>query len=389
MHIILIGNYKPDKQESMIRYALMLESGFIKAGFKTRIWWPTVFLGGFVKSTTSGLGKWLGYIDKWVFFPLILNYRLLKLNQNNFRFHVCDHSNAPYLKHLPADTTGITCHDVIAIRGGLGHADAYCDSSKMGKILQRWILGNLCKAKLLAAVSTLTLNQLRKLILHPSIQSKNWRVIYNALNAEFTPIEEKKRKLLLQNTGLYPDMPFLLHVGSGLPRKNRKMLLDMVHVIKNEWQGNICFAGDPIDEKLLSLAESLGIEKRIVSIIKPDHDTLVALYNACEAFIFPSFSEGFGWPLIEAQACGAPVIASNIEPMPEISGRAALHVNPYSPEEFAEAFLSLKDIDKRSEIIEKGFYNSRRFSLNKMIDEYLALHKLKCIESKNYVSESY
>ena len=389
MQIVLIGNYKPDKQESMIRFALMLQSGFNNAGFKTEIWWPTVFLGAYAKSTTSGIGKWLGYIDKFILFPVVLKWRSMKLKATNSIFHICDHSNAPYLKHLPADTTGITCHDVIAIRGGLGYADAYCDASKMGKILQRWILSNLCRAKLLAAVSTLTLNQLRKLLLYQSIENKNWQVIHNALNAEFTPIEEKKRGLLLLSTGLDPDTPFVLHVGSGLPRKNRRMLLDMVHVIKDEWKGNICFAGDPIDEKLLSLGESLGIEKRIVSVIKPDHDTLVALYNACEAFIFPSFSEGFGWPLIEAQACGAPVIASNIEPMPEISGRAALHADPHSPKKFAEAFLSLKDIGKRSEIVEKGFYNSRRFSLSNMIDKYLALHKLKCIEAKNYVSESY
>src|SRR4051812_8571498 len=139
MQIKLIGNYRPDRQESMIRFAQMLQAGLIRAGHQTEIWWPTVILGRFAKSTNAGIGKWLGYLDKWVFFPLVLKWRLLTIGRDKILFHVCDHSNSPYLKHLPLQRTGITCHDVIAIRGGLGYADAYCDASKMGKILQRWI----------------------------------------------------------------------------------------------------------------------------------------------------------------------------------------------------------------------------------------------------------
>lgn len=389
MRLILIGNYKPDKQESMIRFAQMLKTGFVGAGFKTQIWWPTVFFGAAAKSTTKGAGKWLGYLDKWAIFPLVLKWKLLNIKENNIRFHVCDHSNAPYLKHLPADKTGITCHDVIAIRGGLGYADAFCDASGMGKILQRWILKNLSKAKLLAAVSELTIVQLEELAADQHNANKNWRVIYNAFNAEFTPIGVPRIEKLMHKAGLDPKVPFILHVGSGVPRKNRRMLVDMLDLFKDEWGGNICFAGEPVDEHIRSIAKSLNIEERIVSVIKPDHETLVALYNACDAFIFPSFSEGFGWPMIEAQACGAPVIASNIEPMPEVSGGAAIYADPANPGEFAEAFLSLRDVVKRSQIIEKGFFNTRRFSLAKMTDAYTDLYKIKQLTSKNYVSESY
>lgn len=389
MRLILIGNYKPDKQESMIRFAQMLKSGFIQAGVETDIWWPTVILGALAKSTTSGIGKWLGYVDKWVFFPIIIKCRLLRLNQIDTRFHTCDHSNAPYLKHLPSDKTSITCHDVIAIRGGLGYADAYCKPSPTGKILQSWILKNLSKARILAAVSELTLLQLEEVTARSPIRNKNWRVIYNAFNAEFKPIATRKTRLLLQEARVNPEVPFILHVGSAEPRKNRRMLLDMAHRLKDVWKGNICFAGEPVDKILLSLAKSFGIEERIISVIKPNHDTLVALYNACNAFIFPSFSEGFGWPIIEAQACGAPVIASNIAPMPEISGGAAIYADPRNPEEFAKAFLCLKEATKLSEIIEQGFCNARRFSLVKMIDAYLDLSEIKSLESKKFVSKSF
>jgi glycosyltransferase involved in cell wall biosynthesis len=315
-HIILIGNYLPDKQESMVRFAHMLDSGFRAAGISTEIWWPRVFFGKKVKSTYFGVGKWLAYLDKWVLFPLLLRWRLLssKLHGPLVRFHVCDHSNAPYLKYLPVARTGITCHDVLAIRGAMGYADAYAPASFLGKILQKWILYYLSRAKLLAAVSQLTINQLRELTAEQKVRQAEWVVIHNALNADFSPTGGSKKDPLGSTT------PYLLHVGSGLPRKNRQLLLSMVHVLGERWQGNICFAGEAIDEALLTQAESLGLSSRMISVVKPEHEMLVALYRSCEAFVFPSFSEGFGWPVIEAQACGVPVIASNIDPMPEISG---------------------------------------------------------------------
>ncbi len=138
-------------------------------------------------------------------------------------------------------------------------------------------------------------------------------------------------------SGLKPRVSFLLHVGSAFPRKNRKILIDMVAALGKSWDGKICYAGETIEDELLDYAESMGVGERIISIVKPSHELLRALYSGCEAFMFPSFSEGFGWPAIEAQACGAPVIASNLAPMPEVSGEAALFADPYKPAGFCES----------------------------------------------------
>jgi glycosyltransferase involved in cell wall biosynthesis len=171
-----------------------------------------------------------------------------------------------------------------------------------------------------------------------------------------------------------------LHVGSALARKNRKLLLDMARITGNRWDGCICMAGEAIDQDLMDYAKTIGLNERVVSVERPDHQTLLALYSSCDVFIFPSFSEGFGWPVIEAQACGAPVIASNIEPMQEVSGGAALHADPTKPEDFANAFLSLKDKDVRDGLIQHGYQNALRFNPCTMIDAYLDLHALKRIK---------
>jgi glycosyltransferase involved in cell wall biosynthesis len=371
MQIILIGNYPKDNQESMQKFSLMLQSGFRAAGLKCNIWYPIIFFGRITKSTISGFGKWLGYLDKYVIFPIVLILKTLFSNSNTVIYHICDHSNAVYLPYIRGNKKGITCHDVLAIRGALGYSDAHCEATYFGKILQKWILSNLGKAERVAAVSELTFKQLGGLT---NIDNKTkWQVIYNSFNAYFCQIDNKIVQERLSHFNLN-NKSYILHVGSALPRKNRKLLLQMTAELGNKWDGFICYAGEPIEDELLDLATKLGLKGRIISVVKPDHETLVTLYNGCESFIFPSFSEGFGWPIIEAQSCGVPVIASSVEPMNEISGGAAISISPENPIDFAEAFLRLKDDSFRNQLINKGYENIKRFERSIMTEKYLSLY---------------
>ena len=378
MKMVLIGNYPPDKQVSMDRFATMLKEGFEQMGVATELWRPIVFFGKFSKSTTSA-GKWLGYIDKLLLFSIIIQLKSFKstIKGSQTYYHICDHSNSIYLNYLPIKDAGITCHDVLAIRGALGYADAYCTASKFGAVLQQWILNSLLKAQKIACVSATTLRQLIELAGEEKKQIQNWVVLYNGFNANFTKVDACKAKETLATAGLPTDTPFILHVGSSLPRKNRKLLIEMLNEIRDKWKGNVVLAGQPLDDELVQFIEQHNLSNRVLSIIKPSHPLLVSLYNVCEAFIFPSYSEGFGWPVIEAQACGAPVIASSIEPMPEVSGGAAIHVNPDDPRGFAHAFLSLQNASFKADLIAKGFENCKRFETRKMILRYLDFLNVK------------
>lgn len=379
MRVILFSNYMPDRQESMLRFAHMLGNGLQQTGLTVEIWSPPVVFGRFITNAYAGPGKWLGYLDKFVLFPLVLRWRLRKHTSGAYRYHVCDHSNAPYLAHLPAAYTSITCHDALAIRGGLGYTDASVPASRLGRLLQAWILNNLSRARHLAAVSHFTLNQLRELV--PATATLDWHVIHNAFNAKFWPMPTSQAWQLLQNTGLQPNTPFLLHVGSDTPRKNRVLLLDMVAALGSRWAGVICLGGDAPDAELLARAEALGLRHRLVAVTRPAHEVLVALYSMCAAFVFPSYSEGFGWPVIEAQACGAPVIASSNAPMPEVSGGAAIHASPDDAGAFAEAFLQLTTSSLGSELVQQGFANCQRYEPTLMTAAYLNLLALPATRS--------
>lgn len=374
MRIILIGNYSADQQQSMERFALMLESGFMEEGHGVEVWRPCILFGRMAETTASGLGKWLGYLDKWLLFPLVLRWRSFR--KGDVFYHICDHSNAPYLAHLPRHHTSITCHDVLAIRGAFDHSDAFCQSSRFGRILQRWILRNLAKSKRLAAVSDLTLRQLEELV-PPRRAAAEWQVIHNAFNNEFSPMSPEAASTHLAAVGIQPDLCYILHVGSELPRKNRGLLLKMVAALGEAWHGKICFAGQVMDTALRAEAGQLGLLDRIVEVPRPDHSTLVALYSRCDAFVFPSYSEGFGWPVIEAQACGAPVLASHVEPMPEVSGGAAIHVGPDDARTFADALLVLRNPAVRADLIQAGFENAKRFTPRKMTAAYLDLMNIQ------------
>lgn len=382
--VVVIGNYPPDRQQSMERFARMLQNGFEAAGTPSEIWRPITFFARPGWNTTAGLKKWLGYLDKWLIYPLILRSRVRRLRRNNelaqARFHIADHSNAFYLRHLPADQTAITCHDVLAIRGALGDADTYCPASRMGKRLQAWILRNLSRARTLAAVSQTTLDQLERLASEIPAAStaarRDWRVILNGFNADFSPMPPDESAPLLEEAGIEPDTPFLLHVGSSLPRKNRGMLLEMAAEAGDHWAGNIVFAGAPVDAQLQKAIGRHGLGGRVRAIHRPAHRLLVALYSRCFAFVFPSFSEGFGWPAIEAQACGAPVIASDAQPMPEVSGGAALHAPPDDARAFGLALIEITDLNRRASLINAGHENCLRFQIDKIMDQYRNLHGL-------------
>lgn len=368
---ILISNYTKDNQESMQRYALNLRNDLRKKGIDVEVWYPRPLLGLLVHNTEYGLKKWLGYVDKWILNMVLLKLKVLKESKKAF-YHICDHSNAPYLQVLPTPRSGITCHDVLAIQGALGYNNAHCQSSKIGVLFQKWIFNNLKKAKKLAAVSNYTLNQLLELCNNVKPDQASWEVIYNTFNADFRPMEISKRKRLLDQLGIY-DKSYILHVGSNLPRKNRSMLIHMCKFIAN-WEGLIVFAGAPLEPSLENLIKEMNYENRVLNIIKPPHEDLVALYSGCLCFVFPSYSEGFGWPLIEAQACAAPVLTSEVDPMPEVSGGAAVHKDPHKPQDFANGLFYFLDENNRDYHINLGLDNCKRYDSEKLINNFLKLY---------------
>ena len=190
-------------------------------------------------------------------------------------------------------------------------------------------------------------------------------------NNSFAKLPKETSDAILDKFGINSNVPFIFHVGSSHERKNRQLLLNLLNTIKNEWDGIIVFAGENLNEELIQLVEKYGLQKRIIDVGKITHEELVAFYSSCFVFIFPSFSEGFGWPIIEAQACEAPVITVNYAPMNEVAGEAALSANPNEVSDFKLAFDRLKDEKLRTQLIQKGKQNIERYRLDVVTKAYI------------------
>jgi glycosyltransferase involved in cell wall biosynthesis len=110
----------------------------------------------------------------------------------------------------------------------------------------------------------------------------------------------------------------------------------------------------------------------------------VEFYNRAELFVYPSFYEGFGLPILEAMACGTPVIASNTSSMPEVGGPAALFADPRNSQEFVtQALRILQSKDLRQHLIDAGIRHARQFTWQAAAEATLAVYQSVCKTSPN------
>jgi glycosyltransferase involved in cell wall biosynthesis len=368
--VLLIGNYTPDQQQSMQRFSAMMLQGLRAAGIPAEVIRPEPLLGN-IKLLGKSAAKWFGYIDKYIFFPRKLKR---KLADGTTLVHICDHSNAVYAKKCRHHKLLVTCHDLLAVRGAFGEPTD-CPASFTGRILQRWILAGLRRANAIACVSEATADDAERLIGRgpgrPHIS-----VVRNGLNYPYKKLPaEIARERLCKIPNFNVDLPFALHVGSNLRRKNRDGVLRIFAKCREKWNGRLVFAGDLLNEELMSLARELGIADRVVQLHNPESEMLEALYNCATALVYPSRFEGFGWPIIEAQACGCPVICTNSGPMPQAAGDAGFFHEVEDEEGFATDLLRLTNPEKRAIWSEGSVRNAERFSTDKMIGQYIDIYR--------------
>ncbi|MGB8167742.1 MAG: glycosyltransferase family 1 protein [Chthoniobacteraceae bacterium] len=375
LQVLLVGNYPRDGQESMLRFATAMLDGLRKAGVSVELILPPVCLGGAVASSSGGLGKWLAYLDKYVLFPIFLRRRLRKLQARNdgkrVVVHICDHSNAVYTGAVSRAAILITCHDLLAVRGALGE-ETDCPASATGKWLQRWIRNGLSRANIIACDSSATKEDADRLV---DLDRHGARTCYIpiGLNHPYRPLSPGETATRLAQIPAL-QAPFVLHVGSNLRRKNREGVMRIFAKTAARWNGRLVFAGEPISAELHALADSLQITDRITEVRKPGNDLLEALYNRATCLLFPSRFEGFGWPIIEAQACGCPVVCSASGPLPEVAGEGGLIRDVEDEAGLAEDVLRLTDPAERAIWQAKALANLERFTTERMVHEYLRLY---------------
>ncbi len=165
-----------------------------------------------------------------------------------------------------------------------------------------------------------------------------------------------------------PRRAFLLAVGDLYIQKNFHRLIEALPLVRREHKEIVLkIAGHELDAEYAAMLKrliiALGLGDAVTFLGRSDSSQLVELYRGCAAFVFPSTIESFGMPLVEAMACGAPVIASNTSAIPEIAGGAALLCNPEDPRDIAAKIICvLDDSVLRESLRDRGLARARAFS---------------------------
>ncbi|MGV8130096.1 MAG: glycosyltransferase family 4 protein [Methanolinea sp.] len=191
----------------------------------------------------------------------------------------------------------------------------------------------------------------------------------------------KRDRTLLKDLGIRDKDKVLLYVGSEEPRKNLKIVLEAIPIIREVVPDVVLIKiGSPGmggDHKSISeLIKSLNIEDGVVFTGDVEEEMLAKFYNAADLFVFPSLYEGFGLPIIEAMACGCPVLASNTTSIPEVAGDAAILVCPDKSETYSEKIIDLFMNETLTGIlIEKGLSQASRFSWDDASEKTLSTYR--------------
>lgn len=253
-----------------------------------------------------------------------------------------------------------TAHDI----GPLTHPEYFSQNKP-------WIMRNALfhaakKAQFITCVSRYTASEIEtycKKEFKIDITHK-LQVVYEGVAANFNieNIEANKKKALELRKN---NTPFILGVGKLSPRKNFISVLKAFNAIKDKIDHQLVIVGgNGWDfQEIEKVIIELDLKKRVELLGYVTDEYLVPLYQNASVFVYPSKFEGFGLTILEAMACGCPVITSNTTSPPEVAGNTALLIDPNSDEELAEAMFSVCDNRvKVDEMVEMGLQRAVQFS---------------------------
>jgi glycosyltransferase involved in cell wall biosynthesis len=235
-------------------------------------------------------------------------------------FHVVDHSYAQLVHRLPAERTIVTCHDLDTFRSILPPEGDSETRSPVFRAMTRHILAGLQRA----AVVTCDTQAVREELLAAGLVSaERIRVVPVGVSRVFNaePNPEADRRAARSLPAAAPGTIELLHVGSVSERKRVDVLLAVCAELRRSVPGlRLVRVGDPLTAAQTRTMRSLELESTVISIPPVDDEMLAALYRRATLVLLPSAREGFGLPVVEAQACGTPVVASDLPVLREVGG---------------------------------------------------------------------
>ncbi len=290
-------------------------------------------------------------------------------------FHVIDHSDGYLVNWLKQSSTPVvvTCHDLI----NLIHPELFRDRARFPWLsLATWkfSLQSMCNAHRIISVSNHTAQDMMH---HLKVNSRQIHTVPNGVDNIFQVNNAQVETHFRKTLNIAENTCCLLNVGSNNPRKNIITILRVLNRLqKQNFPTHFWKAGDDFTEDQKRFIAEHQLETCISYLGKPDKETLIQIYNSADVLVAPSSYEGFGITVIEAMACGLPVITSNVTSLPEVVDDAAILIDPLDVEGITE---SVKQIFTNSaiknQLIEKGLKRSKHFNWHSSAEQIAQVYE--------------
>ena len=308
-----------------------------------------------------------GFVEKYLnFLKRIVrdNTSLLRWLSRNAAvlYHVPRNIGVPFFSSVPVV---VTIHDIIP------HV---FPKHYLGNVLERIYYELAIRVSIQRSHKIITISEFSKqeLMKHYGVKPDKIAITLLAYNRAFRKIDNAMLLKPVKEKYNLNDK-YLLAIGGSEYRKNMQQL---INVYQRHFSGAyklIVVGGKWRD---VDLPGKYASDKNIRFLTNIPEEDLIAIYNMAEVFVFPSFYEGFGIPVLEGMACGVPVITSNVSSMPEVGGDAAVYFNPYDENDMAAKIESVLNNEMlRKEMIAKGLQKVKEYSWEKCAKETLQIYK--------------
>ncbi len=334
--------------------------------------------GGASSKALAGIQK---YYERYWCYP----NRLKRLDADIF--HIIDHTDGDISRWLGRShsATVVTCHDLI----NLIKPETFKGRAKFPLISMaawRWGVESMRHADHIVTVSTHTKQDV---IEHLEIAPAAITVVPNAVDKVFHRLPADAIQAVRDRYGLTPETFCLLNVGSNNARKNISGILAAVAAAKHQglpvhfWK-----AGADFTDEQAQFIQANGLADCVAYVGKPSEPSLIELYNAADCLMAPSSYEGFGLTILEAMACGTPVITASVSAMPEVAGDAAILVDPTNQAEITDAIHQLfNHPEQRQALIQKGLERVQQFTWEKTAQAVASVYE-QTLSSKTASTQS-